>query len=184
MLLDLIKSQISNQLNEKIASKLGVDEEVIGSVIDKGLPLIMGQLNKNSETEQGAESLNKALEKHDGSLLDNLADIVENNAAQDDGKKILNHVFSDQIENVIGSVGKDGNINSDQTKQILSMLAPVVMSFIGKQKNSENLDTSSLQNLLSNEMNAGEIMNNPMVKQFLDKDGDGSIVDDLVGMIS
>jgi hypothetical protein len=40
--------------------------------VEMAMPMLMGALAKNTSDTQGAESLDKALEQHDGSILDNI----------------------------------------------------------------------------------------------------------------
>ena len=64
---------------QALTSKLGGDEAQVKSGLGLALPAILEALNKNTNTPEGAESLNKALEKdHDGSILDNVTGFLNN----------------------------------------------------------------------------------------------------------
>ena len=47
----------------KLSSQLGVNENDVKLGLVSALPAILQALNKNTQTAEGAESLNKALEK-------------------------------------------------------------------------------------------------------------------------
>jgi hypothetical protein len=59
--------------------------------VSMAMPLLMGAMAKNSEQPQEAENINKALDKHDGSILDNLD--ISSLLSRDDGSKIVNHIL-------------------------------------------------------------------------------------------
>ena len=172
----------------KLASQLGGNENDIKVGLISALPAILQALNKNTQTAEGAESLNKALEKHDGSVLNNLSGYL-NNPDLNDGAGILNHLFGNQTENVAKAVSKSSGLDSNGSIKMLQILAPLVLGALGKQKKDNNLDASGLDaltsmlalNLGSNEQTSG-IMG--LVTNLLDSDKDGAIVDDLLGLAS
>lgn len=172
----------------KLSSQLGVNENDVKLGLVSALPAILQALNKNTQTAEGAESLNKALEKHDGSVLNNLSGYL-NNPDLSDGAGILNHLFGNQTENVAQAVSKSSGLDSNGSLKMLQILAPLVLGALGKQKKDNNLDASGLDaltsmlalNLGSNEQTSG-IMG--LVTNLLDSDKDGAIVDDLLGLAS
>lgn len=117
----------------KLASQLGGNENDIKVGLISALPAILQALNKNTQTAEGAESLNKALEKHDGSVLNNLSGYL-NNPDLSDGAGILNHLFGNQTENVAQAVSKSSGLDSNGSLKMLQILAPLVLGALGKQK--------------------------------------------------
>jgi len=69
---NLIGTVVGDQVVTQIAKATGMSPEQTKKAVAMAMPLLMGAMAKNSSTEQGAESLNNALDKHDGSVLDNL----------------------------------------------------------------------------------------------------------------
>lgn len=57
-----------------------MDENQAASAVSAAVPAILGGINKNAQTEEGAASLDKALEKHDGGILDNLMGMLGGNS--------------------------------------------------------------------------------------------------------
>jgi hypothetical protein len=69
--------------------------------------------------------------------------------------------------------------------QILLMLAPIVMGYLGKQKREQGLDAGGLSNMLGQQQQQIQSSGNSvvdMVSGFLDADKDGSALDDLTSM--
>lgn len=95
-LADLLGSALGQNVINSVSSQLGMTKTEASSAIGVAVPAILAGLTKNSQTSQGAESLNKALEsKHDGSLLDNIGSMLQNQSSQiqQDGNGILDHIF-------------------------------------------------------------------------------------------
>ena len=78
-------------------------------------------------------------------------------------------------------------LGTGQVAQILMMLAPIVMGYLGQQKQSQGLNAGSLGGLLGGllggqqQQSSGNAMLD-MIGGFLDKDGDGSALDDIASM--
>ena len=97
-----------------------------------GLEAMLGGLARNAESKRGARSIAKALEKHDGSVLDDIPGALgsANNAA--DGEKIVGHVFGDNKEQVVQSLASQSGLDLGSVAKLLPMLAPLVMGMVGK----------------------------------------------------
>ena len=188
MNLEALLGLLNNQDLGQLTSQIGGNEKDVKGGLTAALPAILGALNKNTQTAEGAESLNKALESHDGSVLNNLSGYL-NNPDLNDGAGILNHLFGNQTENVAKAVSKSSGLDSNGSIKMLQILAPLVLGALGKQKKDNNLDASGLDaltsmlalNLGSNEQTSG-IMG--LVTNLLDSNKDGAIVDDLLGLAS
>ncbi|MGB3547397.1 MAG: DUF937 domain-containing protein [Saprospiraceae bacterium] len=107
-----------------------------------------------------------------------------------DGAGILGHILGGQQGGVIDAISKMSGLSQGKTGQLLLTLAPIIMGMLGKQKRSNNLDSGGLSDLLTNMMSGSTAQqrqspSNPaldMATRFLDKDGDGSALDDIAGI--
>jgi hypothetical protein len=81
-------------------------------------------------------------------------------------------------------VSQMSGLNNNQTSQLMTMLAPVVMGMLGKTKRENGLDVGGLASLLNGTVSQQQNSNPTMalVTSFLDSDGDGSIMDDVANM--
>ncbi len=164
-----------------------MNEDEAAKGISAGIPAILAGLTKNAQSPEGAESLDKALEsKHDGSLLDNLSGLLQGQpeTLEQDGQGILRHVFGNNKPKVEQGLAQKTGISMSKIGPMLAMLAPIVMGFLGKQKRQNNVSAGGLGGLLGGLLGGGQksggIMG--MVTGMLDKDGDGSVIDDVMGM--
>jgi len=190
---ELLNSPIGQSLINGVAGKFGMDENQAANAVKTAVPVILGGLGKNAQSQEGAESLNRALEsKHDGSLLDNLTGMFQSNTDQleQDGGGILGHIFGDKVEAVQSGVAQKSGISMDKIGPLLSTLAPVVMAYLGKQKQESNVGAGGLGDLLggmlggggAQQKSGGGIMG--MITGMLDKDKDGSALDDIFDMFT
>lgn len=190
---DLLGQQQGNQAVEQISQNLGANSSVVNSAIQMALPMILTGLAKNAQEPQGAQSLNNALEKdHDGGLLDSLMGYLgggiptpQEATRQTNGNGILEHIFGGRQTQVANEVSQQSGLNAGQVAQLLITLAPIVMGFLGKKKQQENLGADGLSNWLGGQQQQMQSSGNPMIdmaSRILDKDGDGSAMDDLASM--
>lgn len=181
-LTDLVQGQVGNQLIQGLSSQLGVKDQNVSSAISMALPFLLSQMNKNASSQQGAESLSNALNSHTGGALDNVSGIL-NSANMAEGLGILGHVFGGKQTQVAQNIGKSTGLSSGNVMQILATLAPIIMSFLGKEKQKNNLDTNGVSGLLGTLLGGMQQSNQSemsMIERLLDQDGDGSIADDVL----
>jgi hypothetical protein len=132
---------------DKVAGRLGVEPEKANAAVASAIPAIMAGLAKNSQTPQGAASLSSALDKdHDGSVLDD--DGYFDHYEEKKGDRILSHVFGDKSSAVESQVAQLGGLSGGQGADLLKMLAPLVMGYLGKQKSGGGLDVGDLAKIL------------------------------------
>lgn len=192
-LLDLIKGQLTDSVMDQISGKLGADRQQTDVATDNILATLIEGLAKNTAEPKGIEGLANALEKdHDGSLLDNLHDLIDGKAQETNpraanGAGILKHILGGNQGNIVDMISGLSGLGGDKTGNLMTMLAPIVLQMLGKQKRQQNLDTGGLASILMNTMNNTRQTqggaSGGLLKSLLDKNGDGSIVDDVAGMV-
>ena len=183
--LNSIINLLQGQDLQELASKVGGNEEEVKSGLGVALPAMLEALNKNTNTTEGAESLNKALEDHDGSILNNVSGFLDNPQSEN-GLGILGHLFGNSTPNVAQAVSKSSGLDQNSSMQLLTMLAPLVLGFLGKEKKQNNLDANGLNNLTSM-LSSNLAQSNPDIMSFvgslLDSNKDGNFLDEALGML-
>lgn len=188
-ILDLLNSDLGKTIINGVSSQTGQSESKTGSVLTMALPVLMQAMKQNAATPQGAEGLMSALNsKHDGSILDNLGGLfdggVDSNVL-DDGSKILGKVLGNKQQNVTNALSKKAGVDSGSVAQILKVAAPILMGVLGKQTRQQKVSSpSGIESLLGGLLGG----NSPQTQQsflesMLDADGDGSVIDDVAGMV-
>lgn len=169
----------NSSMLEKLGGTVGADKNQVQKLVNLGMPTLLKAMDRNAQSENGAQSLYNALQKHQD---DNVEDWAQNLDKVDttDGSKILNHIFQDKQERVQTNLAKQTHMESNQVSTLLSQLAPLLMGTLGQQQKQQGVDVSGLSNLLGGaaEQTGGSgIMK--IAEQLLDKDKDGSIIDDI-----
>jgi hypothetical protein len=181
-LLDGLLGQMAGPALAQVSKQLGADDATTKNAIGAALPVLMGALAKNASNADGAAALANALQKkHDGSILDNLTGVLGTAATGAAGASILKHVLGDKQSVAANGVAKASGLDPAKAGALLSILAPVVMGALGKAQRSGGLDAGGLAAMLGQEKQrmspaAGGLLS------LLDRDGDGSVVDDVLGM--
>jgi hypothetical protein len=189
-ILDLLNSDLGKTIVSGVASQSGQSTDKTSSVLTMALPVLMGAMKRNAATPEGAEGLMGALSgKHDGSILDNLGGLFAggvNESVMNDGAGILGHVLGGSQQNVTNALSQKSGMNSDAVMDILKIAAPIVMGYLGKQSKQQNVsDTNGIGNLLGGLLGGGSNASSQqsLIESVLDGNGDGSILDDVAGMV-
>ena len=192
---DLLGQQQGSEAVDQISRQVGAEPSMVNTAIQAALPAILGSLANNAATPQGAESLDNALSNdHDGSLLDNLGGlggmIFGNQPAaapprQADAGGILGHILGGNQGPVAQQASEKSGLPVGQVAQILMMLAPIVMAYLGRQKQEQGVGAEGLGGLLGGILGGGQSTGNQMgdiASSMLDRDHDGSSMDDIASM--
>ncbi|MGB5556336.1 MAG: DUF937 domain-containing protein [Flavobacteriaceae bacterium] len=187
-LLDLLNSPMGKQLISGVAGQTGQPENKTADVLSMAMPLILGAMKKNVATPQGAQGLMSALSnKHDGSILNDLGGLFGggvDEAVTNDGAGILGHIFGGKQANVENALSQKSGLDAGSIANILKIAAPIVMGFVGKQTAQSNVrDANGMNSLLGSMLGGQPQQNQSLITTLLDADGDGSILDDVAGMV-
>lgn len=185
---DLLNSDLGKRVINDIGSQTGVSQAQTSSVVNAAAPVLMGMLQKNAGSEQGAAGILSALNKHDGSILDNLSGFLGSGDFSD-GDGILGHVLGGKRSAVENAISAQTGVSSSKVSTILAMLAPILMGFLGKQtRASGNItDSTGLGGLLGELLGSsgGSSLGGGILSSILDQDGDGQLsVNDAISAIS
>ncbi len=182
-ILDVVTQALGSGGARQISQQLGIDEGTANSAIGGAIPVLMGALARNASSGDGAGSLASALDRdHDGSILDDLGGFLGGGGAESAGAGILKHVLGGKQGQVEQGVGAASGLDPAKAGALLKMLAPIVMGALGKTQRSQGLDSGGLGAILGQEqrrMERKEPGLGGMLGSLLDRDGDGSAMDDL-----
>jgi hypothetical protein len=181
--METLAQQLGGSGTRQLAQALGgADERKVGGAIGGALPLLLGALAKNSSSGTGATALLGALDRdHDGSILNDLGGFLGQGNAQP-GAAILGHVLGGKQNNAAAAVSKMSGLDTGQAATLMSLLAPIVLGALGKQKRQQGFDASALAGMLNREQASASSAAPDAMRVFsrlLDQDGDGDIKDDL-----
>ncbi len=189
-ILELLNSDLGKQIIGGVSQETKQPADKTASVVSMALPLLMGAMKRNSNSPEGAAGLLGALNnKHNGNILDNLDGFFGGGVNEDqkiDGLGILGHVLGGSQDNVVGALSKRSGVDSNSVMKILQVIAPLVLGYLGKQKQQRNVQSESdLGDLLGGLLGGGKKQQKQqgLIESLLDGDNDGSILDDVAGMV-
>ncbi|TYP98730.1 uncharacterized protein DUF937 [Tenacibaculum adriaticum] len=187
-ILDLLNSPIGKTIINGVAGSTGQDTNKTSGLLTMALPVLMKAMERNAATPQGAEGLMGALSKHDGGILDNLGDLFGGGVNSDviaDGGKILGHVLGNKQQGVEQVLSQKSGIDAGSVGNILKVAAPILMGVLGKQSRQNGVSNAGdLGGLLGGLLGGNSApQNQSFLEKILDADGDGSIIDDVAGMV-
>lgn len=135
-----------------ISRQLNLSPNQVQDVLKMALPLMLGKIGQNTQSDEGANSLSRALDNHANRQYRSAQDIDEN-----DGKGILGHIFGNRgTDEVSREISEKAGVDKGSSMKILAMLAPLALAYLAKKKKNDNLDESGVRDLTrqySDEMN-------------------------------
>ncbi len=188
-ILDLLNSDLGKTIVNGVSGSTGTDQSKTNSVLTMALPVLMKAMERNASTPEGAQGLMGALSnKHDGSILDNLGGLFGGGVDEEvktDGDKILGHVLGQRRQGVEKVIGEKSGLDMGSVDNILKIAAPILMGVLGKQAREKNVSSQSdLGGLLGGLLGGNDTkQEQSFLEKILDADGDGSVVDDVAGMV-
>jgi hypothetical protein len=189
-ILDLLNSDLGKTIISGVSGQANQPQNKTQDVLTMALPVLMAAMKRNAATPQGAEGLIGALnnQQHDGSILDNLEGLFSGGVDENvinDGNKILGHVLGSKQQHIEQALGAKSGMDANSVAQIMKIAAPLLMGLLGKQSKEQNVNSpSGIESLLGSLLGG----NSPQQEQsflesMLDADGDGSVIDDVAGMV-
>ena len=181
----IVTQQLGGSAARTIAQRFGISESTANTAIQMAVPLILTALARNASQPQEAQNLHQAVATdHDGSIMDNVMGYLQNPQGAN-GAGILGHVFGSQQPAVENNLAQATGMDQSSAGGLLETLAPLVMGSLGKAQQQNGLDASGLSDLLNSQQQEAQA-NAPgamgMLSSLLDRDKDGSSMDDLQRM--
>lgn len=196
-LLTELQQQLTPERVNAIGQQLGSDEETTAKAISAALPMLIGGLSYNAnQSPEQVESLDRALERdHDGSLLDKLGDLLQGGGLgglfgqsqpqsqpanrATDGQGILERLLGPRREALERGISQTSGLEQGKTSQLLALLAPIVMSALGRIKKQNNLSGQQVKEVLERDRSEIEsrMPNTPQggLLSILDSNKDGKV---------
>jgi hypothetical protein len=117
---------------DEIAGKLGADRQTVDNAIKTLVPVLVGGLHQNAEDPDAASQIESAATKHaESGLLDGGVSVDQVN--EQDGQREISRIFGgNDTSQVASALSNAGAGNNDLIKQLLPILVPIVLAYVGK----------------------------------------------------
>jgi hypothetical protein len=191
--LNQVMEQFSGPALSTLSQQLGADEGQTQAALSAALPVLMGAMSKVASHEQGAAALQQLVQQDDGSIMDNLMGFL---GSKDNGMgpQLIESFLGSRQADVQSGISQASGLNMDQVGGLLQNIAPVVIGMLGRmnqgqvQQGQGGIDIGSLVSMFTQQsrgmgQQGGDSGIAGMVSSFLDRDGDGSAIDDVAGML-
>jgi hypothetical protein len=114
-----------------IAKSIGVDEGEVNTAVHLLVPVLVSGLQHNAQDPEHASNIESAADSHAG-LLDGGVNVDQ--VDQNEGQQAIARIFGgNDAGEVAAALAGGGGGNSGLLKQLLPILAPIVLAYIGKQ---------------------------------------------------
>lgn len=155
-LMDILQGQISDETIGELSQHIGAEPAQTAQAANGIFATLLGGLANNASNEGGLSALGAALDRdHDGSMLDDLAGMVGgmlqgggSGSNATNGMGILSHILGDRQETAAEQIGQSSGLSAGQVMKLMPVLAPILMSVLGKAKNAGGLDLGGLAGIL------------------------------------
>ncbi|MBK8954354.1 MAG: DUF937 domain-containing protein [Saprospiraceae bacterium] len=138
-LMKMLQDQMNNQVLGQISQQIGASEDQTATATQGIFTALVGGLANNTSSGTGLNSLLSALDRdHDGSSLDDIMGFVGGmmsgtaSGNQANGMGILGHILGNKQEAVAQNISQKSGLDLSQIMKLMPILAPVVMSVLGK----------------------------------------------------
>lgn len=153
------------EVTKKLGSSLNVDQGTMLKIIPLVTPMILGGLKKQSENFGGQQRVDHILNKYGSAdVLQNLDQLFSNKMNDPKADPKLGGLLGDAGTQAANLISKNFNLDSNTAMKLIPMLAPVILGFLTKKRDTHGAGSSGIAALL-------------------DANGDGSILDDVAGFI-
>jgi hypothetical protein len=189
-ILELLKSQVDGNMLKQLSEQIGSDESQTGAAVNGVFSALLNGVGQNIQQPEKASGLLEALDRdHDGSILNDLAGLMGGkaqvqNQATVNGSGILGHILGGNTSKVAEMIGRMSGIDASQSGVLLEKLAPVLLGVLGKVKTENSGGGQGLLDLITKttQTHNTQTQAGGIFQKLLDKDGDGQIMDDIIGM--
>ncbi len=154
--------------------------------------LLLDAITRNAQSQERGGGLFGALKKdHDGGILGDLMGVLGgqrkvSNPSTTNGTGIINHLLGKRQLEAAQIIGQMSGLDIFKSGVLMQLIAPVVMGVVGQKQKSNGLDLGGLAKVLmgggQTQRGQGGSVAGGLLGKILDRDGDGSMMDDLLNM--
>jgi len=176
-ILDAIVNAQDGAAVQQIGTQVGLAPDQVTTALSALMPALAGGFQRNIQSQGGLESLMAALSSgNHGQYIDNPTSLAGQSAVTD-GNGILGHLLgSKEVSREVASrAAAQTGLSAEVLKRLLPLAATLMMGAFSKQAGHGSGPTVPLG------ASGGGIA--AMLTPFLDRNRDGSIVDDVTSMI-
>lgn len=187
-ILDALLAAQNGGAVQQLGRQFGLDDRQVTSALSALVPALASGFARNATSQGGLDGLLGALAggRHAG-YLDDLGSLAQASTTAD-GNGILGHVLGskDVSRRVAAQAASSSGVGADVLKKMLPVVAAMMMGAMAKRATGGSAMGSGLPGGLGASLGGGSAAGGgllDMLAPMLDRDRDGSVVDDVTGML-
>ncbi len=145
----LTSTLLSSDSIKGLSSLTGASKGEVSSVLSEALPSLLSGANGQAKDSGTAKSFADALAQHAKDDTGNLTSFL-GNVDLSDGAKIVGHLLGSDKDSVTKAVAKKTGVSASKAGNIISAIAPLLMSLLGQQADEDEEKESGVGALLGN----------------------------------
>ena len=130
-----------------LSSLTGASNSDVKKVLSSALPALLNGATEQAKDKKTAESFATALAQHAKDDTSDLASFL-GNVDLKDGAKIIGHLLGSGKEETVKKAAKASGVSENKTADILSAIAPMLLSLLGQQAEEDDDKDSGVGNLV------------------------------------
>lgn len=157
-------SSLGPEVSNKLSANLGIEENAVQQMLPQIAPMILGGLKRQKDNYGGEARVDHILNKYGSAdVLDNIGDFFANKVQDQQTDPRLGGLLGDSGTQATNMLSKQFNLSGSTAAKIIPMLAPIILGFLTQKRDTGGAGSTGIASIL-------------------DRDGDGSILDDVAEM--
>ena len=157
-------SSLGPEVSDQLSTNLGIEKNAVQQMLPQIAPMILGGLKRQKDNYGGQERVDHILDKYGSAdVLDNIGDFFSSQVQNQSADPRLGGLLGDSGVQATNALSKQFNLDGSTAMKIIPMLAPIILGFLSKTRDKGGAGSTGIASIL-------------------DRDGDGSILDDVADM--
>ena len=156
----LMSTMLSEESIESLGMKAESSPEEVRSVLGNALPLLLNGASAQATNQETASGFVGALQQHSQDDASNIGSFL-GNVDMGDGAKIIAHLLGTNTAAQTQTVAQQSGVSQQQTGNILSAAAPLLLTLLGQQaasgSNSSSNNALGIGSLMGSLMGSGDM---------------------------
>ncbi|MGD9173645.1 MAG: DUF937 domain-containing protein [Desulfobacterales bacterium] len=163
-IIDEFMRSLGPEVSDQLSTNLGIERNTVEQMLPQLGPMILGGLKRQKDNFGGQERVDHILNKYGSAdVLDNIGDFFSAQVQNQNADPRLGGLLGDSGLQATNALSKQFNIDGSTAMKIIPMLAPIILGFLTKTRDRGGAGSAGIASIL-------------------DRDGDGSILDDVAEM--
>lgn len=145
----LLSTLTSSSSITNVSKVTGTTKTEVKDVLSAALPALLNGAKEQAEDKSTQEGFLSALTSHAKDDTSSISSFLKN-VDLDDGAAIVKHLIGGASSSATKEIAKEAGVSSSKVTSILSAVAPLLMSLLGKEKESSSGGADLMGSLLKN----------------------------------